>query len=241
MGGDDASGNTAVVECAPLLTPEASMRVRLPLLAALCGIALLLAPHAVTRLQAQDGWIPLFDGKSLEGWKVGENASTFSVKDGAIVVFGPRAHLYYAGPVENHSFKNFEWKADVMTFPGANSGMYFHTEYQEGGWPQKGYEVQVNNSHTDPIRTGSLYNIVNVMNVAPAKDNEWFTQHIIVQGKKVTIKVNGKTTVEYTEPAGVTRPADMKGRLIDKGTFAIQGHDPKSRVHYKNIMVKVLK
>lgn len=217
------------------------MRVRLPLLAALCGAALLLAPHSLTRLQAQDGWVSLFDGKSLDGWKVGENASTFKVEDGAIVVFGPRAHLYYMGPVNEHVFTDFEWKADVMTFPGSNSGMYFHTEYQEGGWPMKGYEVQVNNSHTDPIRTGSLYNIVNVMNTAPAKDNEWFTQHVIVQGKTVTIKVNGKTTVEYTEPAGVSRPADMKGRLIDRGTFALQGHDPKSRVHYKNLMVKVLK
>jgi hypothetical protein len=217
------------------------MRVRLPLLAALCGAALLLAPQSMTRLQAQDGWMPLFDGKTLDGWKVGENAATFSVQDGAIVVFGPRAHLYYMGPVENHVFRNFEWKADVMTFPGSNSGMYFHTEYQEGGWPQKGYEVQVNNSHTDPIRTGSLYNIVNVMNTAPAKDNEWFTQHIIVQGKTVTIKVNGKTTAEYTEPVDVTRPADMKGRLISQGTFALQGHDPKSRVHYKNIMVKPLR
>lgn len=214
------------------------MRLRTSLLAALCGAALLLAPQSTTRLLAQDGWISLFDGKSLDGWKVGENASTFSVQNGELVVFGPRAHLYYMGPVQNHVFTNFEWKADVMTFPGANSGMYFHTEYQEGGWPQKGYEVQVNNSHTDPIRTGSLYNIVNVMNVAPARDNAWFTQHIIVQGKKVTIKVDGKTTVEYTEPADVTRPADMKGRLLDKGTFAIQGHDPKSRVHYKNIMVK---
>lgn len=216
------------------------MRVRLPLLAALCGAALLVAPQTMTRLHAQDGWISIFDGKSLDGWKVGENAATFSVQDGAIVVFGPRAHLYYMGPVQNHVFTNFEWKADVMTFPGSNSGMYFHTEYQEGGWPSKGYEVQVNNSHTDPIRTGSLYNIVNVMNVAPAKDNEWFTQHIIVQGKKVTIKVNGKTTVEYTEPAGVQRPADMAGRLISKGTFALQGHDPKSKVQFKNIVVKPL-
>jgi hypothetical protein len=78
------------------------------------------------------------------------------------------------------------------------------------------------------------------MNTSPAKDNEWFTQQITVQGKKVTIAVNGKTTVEYAEPAGVTRPADMAGRLIGTGTFAIQGHDPKSRVHYKNIMVKPL-
>lgn len=217
------------------------MRVRLSLLAALWGAALLLAPQTIPRLAAQDGWVSLFDGKTLDGWKVGENASTFRVEDGALVVFGPRAHLYYMGPVNDHVFTDFEWKAEVMTFPGANSGMYFHTEYQEGGWPQKGYEVQVNNSHTDPIRTGSLYNIANVMNTAPARDNEWFTQHIIVRGRTVTIRVNGKTTVEYTEPADVTRPADMKGRLIDKGTFAIQGHDPKSRVHYRNIMVKVPK
>ncbi|HTV03425.1 MAG TPA: DUF1080 domain-containing protein [Luteitalea sp.] len=216
------------------------MRIHLPALALLCGAAIALVPQASSRVQAQDGWVSLFDGKTLDGWKVGENASTFSVQDGAIVVFGPRAHLYYQGPVQNHAFTNFEWKADVMTFPGSNSGMYFHTEYMDGGWPQKGYEVQVNNSHTDPIRTGSLYNIVNVMNTAPAKDNEWFTQQITVQGKKVTIRVNGKTTVEYTEPEGVTRPADMAGRLISKGTFALQGHDPKSRAQYKNIMVKPL-
>jgi hypothetical protein len=187
----------------------------------------------------EDGWVSLFDGKTLNGWKVGENAATFSVVDGVLQVFGPRAHLYYDGPVANHDFTNFEWKADVMTFPNANSGMYFHTAYQEGGWPQIGYEVQVNNSHTDTIRTGSLYNIVNVT-TPPAKDHEWFTQHIVVRGKRVTISVNGKQLVDYTEPANVERPADMKGRLISSGTFAIQGHDPKSKVHYRNIMVKVL-
>ncbi len=216
------------------------MRVRHALIAALCGAALLTAQSTTVRLTAQqDGWVSIFDGKSLAGWKVGENASTFSVQNGELVVFGPRAHLYYDGPIQNHVFTDFEWKADVMTHPNANSGMYFHTEYQEGGWPSKGYEVQVNNSHTDRIRTGSLYNIVNVLDTPPARDNEWFTQHIAVTGKTVTIKVNGKTTVEYTEPAGVTRPADMAGRLISKGTFAIQGHDPKSRTHYKNIMVRV--
>ena len=215
------------------------MRVRSSLLAALCGAALLLVPQSITRLHAQDGWVSLFDGKSLDGWKVGENAATFSVQDGAIVVNGPRAHLYYVGPVGNHDFKNFEFKADIMTTPGSNSGIYFHTAYQEGGWPSKGYEVQVNNSHTDPKRTAGLYGIKDNME-APAKDGEWFTQQITVQGKKVTIKVNGKTTVEYTEPEGVQRPADMAGRKLGSGTFALQGHDPKSKVFFKNIMVKVL-
>ena len=192
-------------------------------------------------LPAQPGadWVSLFDGKTLDGWKVGENAASFSVADGAIVINGPRAHLYYDGPVGNHDFKNFEFKADVMTTPGSNSGIYFHTAYQEGGWPSKGYEVQVNNSHTDPKRTAGLYAVKDNME-APAKDGEWFTMQIVVQGKHVTTSVNGKTIVDYTEPDGVERPADMKARLISSGTFALQGHDPKSKVLVKNIMVKVL-
>ncbi len=203
-------------------------------------LTLVMAVLALATGSAQsDGWVSLFDGKTLDGWKPSENPTTFSVADGAIVVNGPRSHLYYVGPVNNHVFKNFEWKADVMTTAGSNSGMYFHTEFQEGGWPAKGYEVQVNNSHTDWRRTGGLYAIVDVKE-PPAKDNEWFTQHIIVTGKHVVIKVNGTTTVDYTEPDNVERPADMAGRKLASGTFALQGHDPKSKVLYKNIQVKVL-
>jgi len=202
-------------------------------------VTLLLALVAAAPSAQTDGWVSIFDGKTLDGWKASENPSTFTVADGAIVVNGPRAHLYYVGPVNNHVFTNFEWKADVMTTPGSNSGMYFHTEYQETGWPSKGYEVQVNNSHTDWRRTGGLYAIVDVKE-PPAKDGEWFTQQITVVGKKVTIRVNGKVTAEYTEPEAVERPAEMAGRKIGSGTVAIQGHDPKSKVFFKNIMVKVL-
>src|SRR5690606_21728702 len=82
-------------------------------------------------------WISLFNGESLEGWKVGENAATFSVEEGTIKVAGPQAHLFYEGPVNDHEFKNFEFKAQVKTTPGSNSGIYFHTAYQESGWPAK--------------------------------------------------------------------------------------------------------
>lgn len=205
-----------------------------PLLVLVMAVLALVSPSAQT-----DGWVSLFDGRTLEGWKASENPSTFSVADGAIVVAGPRSHLYYVGPVNNHVFTNFEWKADVMTTPGSNSGMYFHTEFQETGWPAKGYEVQVNNSHTDWRRTGGLYAIVDVKE-SPAKDGTWFTQHITVTGKSVVIRVDGKVTAEYTEPAGVERPADMAGRKLGSGTFALQGHDPKSKAFFKNVMVKVL-
>jgi hypothetical protein len=184
--------------------------------------------------EAKDGWISLFDGKSLDGWKVGKNADSFRMQDGMIVANGPVAHLFYMGDVRQHDFKNFHLKVELMTFPKANSGIYFHTQYQEGGWPKVGYESQVNNSHSDPKRTGSLYGVKDVYEV-PAKDNTWFVEEVIVQGKHIVIKVDGKTLVDYTEPD------DVKGtRRLSHGTFALQAHDPGSKVYYKSIMVKPL-
>ncbi len=184
-------------------------------------------------------WFSLFDGHSLNGWKVGANAASFSVENGTIAVNGNVSHLFYDGPVQQHSFRNFEFKLDVMTLPGSNSGVYFHTQYQENSWPKKGYEVQVNNTQSDWRRTGSLYAIQDVKDVY-VKDNEWFTLHIKVKGKRVTVKINDKQVVDYTEPDDVQRPDGMKERLLSAGTFALQGHDPGSKVYYKNIKVKVL-
>jgi 3-keto-disaccharide hydrolase len=206
---------------------------------AIAGLFLMAFSPAV--ILTQNGWVSLFDGNSLSGWQVGDNANTFHADSGMIIVHGNTAHLFYEGDVQQHHFKNFEFKADVKTMPGANSGIYFHTEFQQGGWPAKGYEVQVNNSHTDWRRTGSLYGIKDVKEVF-VKDNEWFTEYIKVVGKRVVIKLNDKTVVDYTEPENVLRErnADDSLRIISSGTFALQGHDPKSIVYFKNIMVHPL-
>jgi len=181
-------------------------------------------------------WHSLFDGKTLDGWKASENKDTFTVSDGTIVAHGPRSHLFYVGSVNGADFNNFEFKADVMTTPGSNSGIYFHTEYQEKGWPDKGFECQVNTTHTDPKKTGGLYGVQDVMNDAPSKDNEWFHYYIKVEGKHVIIKIDGKTTADWTQPDDW----NMGGRKIGHGTIALQGHDPKSIVYYKNIMIRPL-
>ena len=184
-------------------------------------------------------WVSLFDGKSLNGWKVGANPETFKVEDGAIVVNGKVAHLFYDGKVGNHDFKNFELKLDIMAMPGSNSGVYIHTQYQESSWPKKGYEVQVNNSQGDWRRTGGLYAVQDIKE-PPAKDNEWFTMHIVVKNKNIRVSVNNKQLVDYTEPENAVREKGMEGRLLSSGTIALQGHDPNSKVLYKNIQLKVL-
>ncbi len=186
-----------------------------------------------------EGWQQLFNGKSLDGWKANEKPETFSVKDGELVVKGDRAHLFYAGAVSGADFKNFELKAVIMTKPGANSGVYIHTEFQPEGWPAKGYEIQVNNTHKDPKKTAGVYAVKDNFE-APAKDNEWFTMEIKVEGKHIVTKVDGKVISDFTEPEGWVPPKGMDGRRISHGTVAIQGHDPGSEVHYKSIAIKPL-
>ena len=181
----------------------------------------------------------IFDGKSLDGWKASDAPGTFTVSDGELVVQGERSHLFYLGPVGNHDFKNFEVKAEVMAKAGANSGFYFHTAWQETGWPDAGFEVQVNNTHKDPKKTAGLYDLKDNLE-APAKDDEWFTLTIRVEGKHVITKVNDKVIIDYVESDDFQPSPKHPGRKIDHGTFAIQGHDPASEVHFKNIRVKPL-
>jgi hypothetical protein len=206
----------------------------------LCATKALAAAFNVLSPEEKDaGWQLLFDGQSINDWRASDEPGTFSVNAGEIIVKGPRSHLYYLGPVENHDFKNFELKADILTFPKANSGIYFHTTWQPKGWPDNGFEVQVNNSHSDPKRTAGLYDVKDVYGVI-AKDFVWFTMEIKVEGNHVITKVDGKVIVDYTEADDWVPPKNHPGRRIAHGTFALQGHDPGSEIHYRNIKVRVL-
>ncbi len=200
------------------------------------GAALALA-SLTSVFAAEEGFVRLDDGKSFAGWKINESPDSWSIKDGAFVAKGPRSHLFYVG--DDKPFVNFELKVDVMTENNSNGGIYFHTKFQPDGWPKYGFEVQVNNTYNkDPRKTGSLYAVKDVLE-APAKDGEWFTEHVIVKGKNVTIRVNDKEVVNYDEPADKVAGNDFT-RKIDAGTFALQAHDPGSTVRFKNIRVKRL-
>lgn len=200
-------------------------------------VSLVFARFTVPKTDVAGGWVSLFDGKTLTNWKAAENPATFSVQDGAIVVFGPRAHLFYEGPVGNHSFRNFEWRAKVKTTTGSNSGMFIHTAYQETGWPEQGYEIQVNQTHTDWRKTGSVYAFQDVKETF-VKDDEWYTEQITVKNKQVTVAINDKVINTYTEPDSISQGTGKK--RLSRGTVALQGHDPKSKVYYKDIQIRLL-
>jgi hypothetical protein len=179
----------------------------------------------------EEGFVSLFDGKSLDGWKINTAPESFAIEEGAIRANGDCSHLFYEGKVNGGKFKNFELRMDVMTRKNSNGGVFIHSVFQEKGWPS-GYEIQVNNTQKDPQKSGGLYNTVK--NLEPFADDTWMKYVIIVNDGVVTVKVNDKELVNYKTEPGKTK------LLPEGGTFAIQAHDKGSTTLYKNIRVKVL-
>jgi len=195
---------------------------------------------AADKGQTEAGFVSLFDGKTLNGWTPNEKPEAFVVEDGCIHCRNGFAHLFYTGPVNNHNFTNFELRAEFKMSPGANSGIFFHTADEGPGKVSKGYEAQIcSKSHKDPKKTGSLYAIQDIEETV-AKDDEWNSYTIIVQGKHIILKINDKVTVDYTEPANPKRAKGREHRVLSSGTFALQGHDPGSQTWFRNVRVKVL-
>ena len=178
-------------------------------------------------------WISLFDGKTLDGWeKVGKAESHWAIEDGAMVGTGKQSMLVNtSGP-----YKNFRYRAEIKVNDGGNSGLYFRTTRKPSF--SDGYEAQIDSTHTDPIRTGSLYGLCHVYKQLVAPD-QWFTYEVEVKedvwrGREITrikVTVDGKELYEYLDFAK-TYPA---------GHFAFQQHDPGSKVHIRKVEVMPLK
>ena len=214
------------------------MKPMLPLLLTFC-----LATTAFPAADTDGRWYVLFDGSSLEGWR--SNAQIdgiFSVTDeGVLKVQGGPAHLFWMGRGDIPArFENFELSARVKTTPRANSGIFFHTEFQEKGWLAHGLEAQINSTHWNKNRTGSLYGIKNITGESPSEDGPWFDYRIKVTGKEVSIHVDGERVNHYTEPTPPRPPRNRPHAKLGEGLIAIQGHDPFSTVYFKDIRVRPL-
>jgi len=205
------------------------------------GILATAQPAAVAQLTDEmkaDGWVSIFNGTTLEGWKSNETYEGFKVENGTIVGFGGRNHLYYMG----EAYKNFELKIDVKINNDGNSGVYVKSQWQDAAWPTTGFELQVNSSHRDHLRTGTLYGIVQILE-APHKDDEWFTYHIICRGNELVVHVNEKhlyTYVDQRTGPPATPITDGNKRIAQTGHIALQQHHQGSVVEFKNIFVKKL-
>ena len=171
----------------------------------------------------KDGWISMFDGKTLEGWKAGDNPESWKVVDGAITGDGERSHLFWMV----RECENCEFRAEVRLNHSGNSGMYVRAAFGPG-FP-KGYESQVENTSSDPQRTGSLYGMSKVLDQLVA-DDTWWTQTVIAHGNHIVITVNDKVVTDFV---------DQKNTYT-KGYLALQQHNQGSVVQYRNLMMRPL-
>ncbi|HJZ56856.1 MAG TPA: DUF1080 domain-containing protein [Gemmataceae bacterium] len=241
------------------------LAIRSAMLSAASVVALIVAlPAPADDKKSDDGWISLFNGKDLTGWRmfpnpnpgqikkitpkevggkvVGYEGETkddktvplWTVKDGTLIGSGPHSHLF----TEKDDYTDFHYRVEAKINDKGNSGQYFRTEF--GADFPKGYEAQINATHADPIRTGSLYpagslgkykDKITVMNTAPHKADEFFVQEVIAEGNHIQIIVNGKKTIDFTDP----------DNTYTKGCFALQGHDPGTVVTFKKVEWKPIK
>jgi Domain of Unknown Function (DUF1080) len=212
-------------------------------------ILLLLALVSTAHSTAgQDQWRPLFDGKSLKGWKANFYPESCTVVDGAIRLRSvkDRVHLFYVGDQTDgfERFKNFELEATVRGEPGSNSGIFFHTDFAVRDNLKhlaNGYEVQLNSSPTERRKTGSLYAVVD-LDKSPVDETQWVKVNLTVQGKRIVVRLNGEVVVDYTEPEQLVRPPERAGRKLNSagGAIALQAHDPDSTYYFKDIRIRSL-
>ncbi|OWK44352.1 3-keto-disaccharide hydrolase [Fimbriiglobus ruber] len=243
------------------LSTQAVMRC----LVAAAALVVSIVPVAAEDKKSEDGWIQLFNGKDLTGWKIpnppsghfkeviekkndegkviafvgvekngGKEVPLWRVEDGTIIGGGPSSHIF----TESGDYDNFHYRVEAKINDHGNSGQYFRTKFGPG-FPA-GYETQINATHGDPIKTGSIYpagslgkykkDIV-VLNTAPHKPDEFFTQEVIADGPHITVIVNGKQTIDWTDPDST----------YTKGHFALQGHDPGSVMTFKKVEYKPIK
>ena len=225
------------------------MKEKIPFIGALSLILVILCQGCKEVNESQnidsEGWYSLFNGKNLTGWTPNENPETFQVQDGYIIAEGDRSHLFYTGDINDAVFRNFELKIELLTHFQANSGIYFHTKWQDEGWPEYGHEIQVNCSHVgaDDYRelkkAGSLYGLRNVYK-SFVEDSTWYETHIKVQGKHVEVWIDGLKTVDYWEPTNPEETGIGEKKILSEGAIALQGHDPESRVLIRSIRIKPL-
>ena len=196
----------------------------------------------------EKGWVQLFNGKDLTGWKTHpDNPGKWRVENGAIVSGGFKvSHLF----TDRGDYQNFHYRIEAKISNKGNSGQYFRAKFAPNYPP--GYEAQINSNSFDPIRTGSLYPSFKIPKEDRAKilaqilvkkelvpPDTWFTQEVIANGNHIIIKVNGKKTVDFVD----------KNNTFTRGHFALQQHtgfkvkggkDIETVLHVRKVEVKEL-
>jgi hypothetical protein len=180
------------------------------------------APKILSDAELADGWIALFDGETLFGWKAASKAD-WQVKDGAIRVTGGEKGLLNTSV----QFDNYVLKCDFRAAKNTNSGIFLRTAPVVGmnDITTRCYELNIAPPE-NPFPTGGYVGRLKGKAV-PERAGEWQSYEVTVDGAKSTVKLNGETVLEYTDP-----------KPVGRGYIGLQLNE--GQVEFKNIKLKPL-
>jgi hypothetical protein len=181
------------------------------------------APH--NRLSAAEiaaGWIKLFDGATMFGWKP-NNLVNWQITDGVV-------HADSGDPgllVTTTEFADFELLCDYRLSKGGNSGIFLRSVFSPKDPTQDCYELNMCDSHP-AFPTGSLVGLVKPEKPVSGEE-KWMTYHVVVQGNRIDVKLDGKPILSYTD----TRPTARR-----RGFIGLQKNAGKAE--YRNVYLRPL-
>lgn len=176
------------------------------------------APNTLTTQEVADGWVLLFDGESLFGWKAANDAD-WKVEDGAITATeGTPGLIHTTG-----QYGNYELKVDFKSVEGGNSGIFLRTSPKPADLNGRCYEINVADWGTNDWPTGS---IVHHKKVETANDStDWQTLEATADGPNFTVKIDGVKVLELTDE-----------KPLGRGFIGLQFRTGK--IQFRNIKLK---
>jgi hypothetical protein len=210
--------------------------------------AIAVAPFNAEQAEGlQQAWVQLFNGNDLTGWhKHPDQPGNWRVEDGAITGSGPGTHSHLFS--DRDDYEDFHLRAEVRInffrnqdkVAFGNSGIYFRAgkklDLDEYNRYPRGYEAQIFAGEATPSgakernRTGSLYGIKPYEKIIKGADaGDWFTMEIVARGPRITIKVNGLTTVD-----------EFYDTTYRRGHLALQQAGAGTIVNFRKIEIREL-
>ena len=182
---------------------------------------------ALTSCNVDNSPKQLFDGESIDKWQI---AGDVTVDNGVLLLNDGAALTLKSG-----SYIDFELNVKARTVGNGKGYIAFHTNS-----PDNGYKVALNNDLESSqwwTKTGSLLSVRNLTK-SVVNTNEWFDLDIRVEGKAITVSLNGSKVVEYIEPASPYRTSNHATKLLSSGKFAIQSTE--GTIEFESIEVTPL-
>jgi hypothetical protein len=201
----------------------------------LAGYLALMVMAAWAQSPAESGWVPLFNGKDLSGWRA-HGAEKWVVENGEIL--GESTVGKYGYLTTEKTYRDFLLRVRFKCEGEGNYGVFLRSRIT--GQSETGPDIEGTQVEVDPKRhTGGIYESGGRGWVAlPTEEGEraikprdWNDLEIAIEGKHVVTRLNGVQIVDYYDPAPRFR----------EGVVGLQLHTGGgARVHWKDIFIQEL-